>query len=70
MDEYNIYSKKELRAPRDARFRKKGDARVLENYIGGLCERYKTNIDLWGFIICDDLLDGTRASRKRECRRR
>jgi hypothetical protein len=42
MDKYNIYSKKKPRTPRNTRFRKKGDARVPENYIRGYYKEYKT----------------------------
>ena len=49
----------------DIRFRKAGDARIPENSIGNHYKGRRTNIDLRGFTICDDLLDGTRANRKK-----
>jgi SMC interacting uncharacterized protein involved in chromosome segregation len=51
IDKYNIYSKKEPRVLRDARFRKAGDARVLENYIGDHYEGRIRTADLRGFTI-------------------
>jgi hypothetical protein len=51
MDEYDIYSKKKPRAPRDARFRKKEDARVPENYMGNHYEGRIRTPDLRGFTI-------------------
>jgi hypothetical protein len=51
MDEYDIYSKKEPRAPRDARFRKAGDARVRENSMGDHYEGRMRTPDLRGFTI-------------------
>jgi hypothetical protein len=42
INKYNIYSKKESRVLRDIRFKKKGNTRVLKNYIEGYYKEYKT----------------------------
>jgi hypothetical protein len=61
IDKYNIYSKKEPRAPGDVRFRERG----ISEYWKTIWEAIAKDIGPLGFHYYNDLLDGTRASRKK-----
>jgi hypothetical protein len=61
MDEYDIYSKKEPRALGDVRFRERG----MPEYRKTIWEATMKDIRPSGFHYYNDLLDGTRARRKK-----
>jgi hypothetical protein len=50
-DVYSWMEERDLRRVLDWGFRKKGDARVLENPMGNHYEGCRTDIDLQGFTI-------------------
>jgi hypothetical protein len=61
IDKYNIYSKKEPRAPGDVRFRERG----MPEYRKTIWKATAKDIGPLGFHYYNDLLNRTRASRKK-----